>query len=138
MGGLNSEIEEDTTTIVVESANFDGDSVRTTSKKLGLRTEASSRFEKGIDPNLCKDAADRFCRLVEKLGAGKVVQGTVDVYPKEEKAITTDARVDRVNAVLGIDISREDMEKMLTSLEIKVEGSGNIIKVTPQIGRAHV
>lgn len=131
MGGLNSEIEEDTTTIVVESANFDGDSVRTTSKKLGLRTEASSRFEKGIDPNLCKDAADRFCRLVEKLGAGKVVQATVDVYPKEEKAITTDARVDRVNAVLGIDISREDMEKMLTSLEMRVEGSGNIIKVTP-------
>lgn len=72
MGGLNSEIEEDTKTIIIESANFNGDSVRTTAKKLGLRTEASSRFEKGIDPNLTEAAADRVCRLIEMIGAGKV------------------------------------------------------------------
>ena len=72
MGGLNSEIEEDTESIIIESANFNGDSVRSTAKKLGLRTEASSRFEKGIDPNLTEAAADRVCRLIEMTGAGKV------------------------------------------------------------------
>lgn len=131
MGGLNSEIEEDTTTIIVESANFSGDSVRATSKKLGLRTEASSRFEKGIDPNLCEAAADRVCRLIELIGAGKVCKGSVDNYPNPEAAKTIDIRVDRINHVLGIDITREDMVSMLESLEIKVEGSGNIMTVTP-------
>ena len=131
MGGLNSEIEEDTTTIIVESANFSGDSVRATSKKLGLRTEASSRFEKGIDPNLCEAAADRVCRLIELIGAGKVCRGSVDNYPNPEVAKTIDIRVDRINHVLGIDITREDMVSMLESLEIKVEGSGNVMTVTP-------
>ncbi|MDO4859930.1 MAG: phenylalanine--tRNA ligase subunit beta [Bacillota bacterium] len=131
MGGLNSEIEEDTTTILVESANFNGDSIRATSKKLGLRTEASSRFEKGIDPNLCQAAADRFCRLVEILGCGKVAKGTVDVYPAVEEAKSVDVRVDRVNSVLGIDLSREEMVSMLEALEMKVEGEGNIMTVTP-------
>ncbi|MBR6444011.1 MAG: phenylalanine--tRNA ligase subunit beta, partial [Firmicutes bacterium] len=131
MGGLNSEIEEDTTTILVESANFNGDSIRTTSKKLGLRTEASSRFEKGIDPNLCQAAADRFCRLVEILGCGKVAQGTVDVYPTVEEAKPVDVRVDRVNSVLGIDLTREEMVSMLEALEMKVEGEGNVMTVTP-------
>ena len=131
MGGLNSEIEEDTTTIIVESANFSGDSVRATSKKLGLRTEASSRFEKGIDPNLCEAAADRVCRLIELIGAGKVCRGSVDNYPNPETAKTIDIRVDRINHVLGIDITREDMVSMLESIEIKVEGSGNVMTVTP-------
>lgn len=131
MGGLNSEIEEDTTTIIVESANFSGDSVRATSKKLGLRTEASSRFEKRIDPNLCEAAADRVCRLIELIGAGKVCRGSVDNYPNPETAKTIDIRVDRINHVLGIDITREDMVSMLESLEIKVEGSGNVMTVTP-------
>ncbi len=131
MGGLNSEIEEDTTTIVIESANFNGDSVRATSRKLALRTEASGRFEKGIDPNLCEAAADRVCKLIEMLGAGKVCKGKVDVYPNPETAKTIDIRVDRINKVLGIEISREEMVKYLSSLEIKVEGEGNIMKVTP-------
>ncbi len=131
MGGLNSEIEEDTTTIVIESANFNGDSVRATSRKLALRTEASGRFEKGIDPNLCEAAADRVCKLIEMLGAGKVCKGKVDVYPNPETAKTIDIRVDRINKVLGIEISREEMVKYLTNLEIKVEGEGNIMTVTP-------
>ena len=131
MGGLNSEIEEDTTTIIVESANFNGDSVRATSKKLGLRTEASARFEKGIDPNLCEAAADRVCRLIELIGAGKVCKGSVDNYPQPEEAKTIDVRVDRINHVLGIELSREEMVDILESLEIKVEGSGNIMTVTP-------
>lgn len=131
MGGLNSEIEEDTTTIIIESANFNGDSVRATSKKLGLRTEASSRFEKGIDPNLCEAAADRVCRLIELTGAGRVCQGRVDAYPSPEKAKTIDVRVDRINYVLGTALGREQMEKILRGLEIKVEGSGNVMTVTP-------
>lgn len=131
MGGLNSEITDDTQTIIVESANFNGDSVRTTAKKLGLRTEASARFEKGIDPNLTEAAADRVCRLIELIGAGKVCKGSVDVYPNPVKADTIDVRVSRINKVLGIDISREEMVSMLEGLEIKVEGSGDIMTVTP-------
>ena len=131
MGGLNSEIEADTTTILVESANFNGDSVRATSKKLGLRTEASSRFEKGIDPNLCQAAADRVCRLIEILGCGKVATGTVDVYPKEFEAKPIDVRVDRVNKVLGIELPASEMIRIFESLEMKVEGDGPILKVTP-------
>lgn len=131
MGGLNSEIEADTTTILVESANFNGDSVRATSKKLGLRTEASSRFEKGIDPNLCQAAADRVCRLIEILGCGKVASGTVDVYPKEFEAQAIDVRVDRINKVLGIDLPAREMIRIFESLEMKVEGEGPVLKVTP-------
>lgn len=131
MGGLNSEIEDDTTTILVESANFNGDSVRATSKALGLRTEASSRFEKGIDPNLCQAAADRVCRLIEILGCGKVASGTVDVYPKKFTAEPIDVRVDRVNKVLGIELSRDEMVKIFESLEMRVEGDGQTMKVTP-------
>ncbi|WP_269477474.1 phenylalanine--tRNA ligase subunit beta [Hominibacterium faecale] len=131
MGGLNSEIEKDTTTILIESANFNGDSVRATSKKLGLRTEASSRFEKGIDPNLCQAAADRVCRLIEILGCGKVASGTVDVYPNQFKAPVIDVRVSRVNHVLGTDLSRQDMTGIFESLEMIVEGEGDIMKVTP-------
>ena len=131
MGGMNSEIEPDTTTIVVESANFTGDSIRATSKKLTLRTEASSRFEKGIDPNLCEDAANRVCRLIEILGAGTVCAGSVDVYPSEETAKTLDVRVDRINKVLGIQLTREDMTEILEGLEMKVSGEGNVLSVTP-------
>lgn len=131
MGGLNSEIEEDTTTILIESANFNGDSIRSTSKKLGLRTEASSRFEKGIDPNLCQAAADRVCRLIEILGCGKVASGTVDVYPKEFTAHTIDVRPERINKVLGIHLPTEEMVKIFESLEMKVEGQDPVLKVTP-------
>ena len=131
MGGLNSEIEDDTNTIIIESANFNGDSIRNTSKKLTLRTEASSRFEKGIDPNLCEDAADRVCRLIELIGAGKVCKGSVDVYPNPEVAKTIDVRVSRINYVLGINMDRQSMVDIFQSLEIKTAGEGDIITVTP-------
>ncbi len=131
MGGLNSEIEEGTTTIIIESANFNGDSVRATSKNLTLRTEASSRFEKGIDPNLCEAAADRVCKLIEMVGAGKVCKGRVDAYPNPETAKTIDIRVDRINKVLGIELTREEMVEILEGLEINVVGEGNIMTVTP-------
>ncbi len=131
MGGLDSEIEGDTNMVLVESANFLGDSVRASSKKLGLRTEASGRFEKGIDPNLAKDACDRFCYLVELLGAGTVLSGDVDVYPNVEKAQTLKVRASRINHVLGVDIPAEQMAEYFRGLEMQVSLDGDIITVTP-------
>lgn len=131
MGGINSEILPDTNMVVIESANFEGSSVRQTSKKLGLRTEASGRYEKGIDPNLCEAAADRVCKLVELLGCGKVLSGSVDVYKKPETAPQVNARVSRINRVLGTDLSREEMVKILEGLEMKVEGEGDNMMITP-------
>ncbi|MDD6154746.1 MAG: phenylalanine--tRNA ligase subunit beta [Eubacteriales bacterium] len=131
MGGLNSEIVDDTDTVVLEAASFVGSNIRKTSKKLNLRTEASGRYEKGIDPNLCHEAADRFCRLVQDLGAGTVLEGAVDVYKNPETAPTVTARVSRINKVLGTDIPREQMVKYLESLEMKVEGEGDEMIVTP-------
>lgn len=131
MGGLNSEITDETDTVVLESANFVDNSVRMTSKKLGLRTESSARYEKGIDPNLCEKAADRVCRLIELLGCGKVLTGAVDVYPDKAEALPVSARVSRINKVLGTELSREEMEKYLTGLEMKVDGKGDEMLVTP-------
>ena len=138
MGGLNSEIENDTQTIIVESANFLGNSVRTTAKRLGLRTEASSRYEKGIDPNLCQDAADRVCYLIELIGAGTVVGGRVDVYPTPEEPRTVRGRVSRINKVLGIEISREQMVAYFESLEMQVAGDGDDLYVTPPTVRQDI
>ncbi|MDD6255774.1 MAG: phenylalanine--tRNA ligase subunit beta [Eubacteriales bacterium] len=131
MGGLNSEITENTDTVVLESANFNGDSVRLTAKKLGLRTEASGKFEKGIDANLCARAADRFCRLVEELGCGTVVGGSVDVYPEVQAPRPLDVRVSRINKVLGTDIPGQDMADIFRSLEMEAELNGDIIHVVP-------
>ena len=131
MGGLNSDIKPDTNMVLIESANFLGDSVRQTSKKLTLRTEASGRFEKGIDPNLAKDACDRVCYLIELLGAGTVLTGDVDVYPVPEKAKTMDVRVSRINKVLGIDIPGEQMVDYFKALEMEASLNGDIITVTP-------
>ena len=130
MGGLNSEIEADTNTIVIESANFLGSSVRSTSAKLKLRTEASGRYEKGIDPNLCEAAADRVCALIELIGAGTVVGGSVDVYPEVEEAKAVHGRVSRINKILGLELDREEMVKYFESLEMKVEGEGDDMYVT--------
>lgn len=130
MGGLDSEIKPDTETVVLESANFVGASVRQTSKKLGLRTEASGRYEKGIDPNLCEIAADRVCALIDELGYGKVLDGSVDIYKSPEHPKVVSARVSRINKVLGTNISRDEMVAILESLEMKVQGSGDDMIVT--------
>ncbi len=131
MGGLDSEIASDTNMVLVESANFNGDSIRKSSKELNHRTEASGRFEKGIDPNLAKDACDRFCYLVEQLGAGTVLTGDVDVYPNPEKATTLKIRVSRINHVLGINIPGDQMLGYLKNLEMDASLDGDIITVTP-------
>lgn len=131
MGGLDSEIQEDTTTILIESANFDGDNIRKSTKQLAHRTEASSRFEKGIDPNLSQSAVDRMCHLIEELGYGKVEKGCVDSYPNKLYPWSCDVRTARVNHVLGTDISADEMVNILKSLECEVCGNDEIITVTP-------
>ncbi|NFE74510.1 phenylalanine--tRNA ligase subunit beta [Clostridium botulinum] len=130
MGGLNSEIKEDTTEVIFESANFDGTNIRVNSKKLNLRSEASGRFEKDIDPNLAKLAIDRACALICELGAGEVVEGTIDIYnkKKEEGKVIVDSNW--VNKFLGTDLSKEEMKKCLDSVDLFTEIDGDNLNVT--------
>lgn len=121
MGGFNSEVKPDTTTVVFESATFDAASVRLTAQKVGLRTEASSRYEKGLDVLNTFPAVERACQLVEELGCGEIVGGTIDVYGKPYVERVHDFRPDKINAFLGTDIPVEDMVKYLTDLEFKVD-----------------
>lgn len=124
MGGASTEISGSTKRMLLESANFFGPSVRRTSRRVGLRSEASSRFEKGIDSNLCEIAANRACELIEALGAGKVTKGSVDVYPGKKDALKVVLRPDRVNGLLGTNICAQTMKDMLKRLEIEVESGG--------------
>ena len=121
MGGLNSEIEDNTSTVVFESAVFYGGAVRKTAKKVGLRTESSSRYEKGLSPENAIRAINRAVELVVLLGAGKEVEGKVDVYPTKQKVNKIKLDVDRINLLLGTNISKEDMINILEKLDIKVE-----------------
>ena len=121
MGGFNSEIEDDTTTVVFESATFDAVSVRLTAQKAGLRTEASSRYEKGLDANNTIPAIERACQLVEILGCGEIVGGIIDVKGNMKSATQLPFRPEKINAFLGIDISKEEMAGYLTAIEFEVD-----------------
>ena len=122
MGGENSEIVADTADVVFESANFDGTSIRQTALALGMRTEASGKFEKNIDPLLTVPAVNRACELVELLGAGEVLDGMIDVLNDIPQPRTVTLEPERINALLGTDISEADMVEYLRRLEIPVEG----------------
>ncbi len=122
MGGENSEITNDSAAILFESANFNGVSVRKTAQKLGLRTESSSRYEKGLDPNNVIAAVNRACELVELLGAGEVADGIIDVDNSGKQPRKIALRPDKINAFLGTDIPREFMVKTLTDLGFVIEG----------------
>ena len=122
MGGENSEIMDDTVDVVFESANFNGTFIRQTALALGMRTEASGKFEKNIDPLLTLPAVDRACELVELLGAGEVMDGVIDVLNDIPEPRTIELEPDRINALLGTDISEADMVEYLRRLEIPVEG----------------
>ena len=121
MGGFNSEVKDDTTTVVFESATFDGASVRLTAQRVGLRTEASSRYEKGLDYNNTVPAVERACQLVEQLGCGENVGGMIDVMGNVTDMKTLPFRPDKINAFLGTDISTEDIVKIFDALEIKTD-----------------
>lgn len=125
MGGENSEINDATTTIVFESANFNGPSVRTTARDIGLRTESSGRYEKGLDPENTLPAIERACELVELLGAGEVVKGIIDVYPKKPEQRVIKFEPERINAFLGTDVPVSEMEDIFKKLNIVLK-DGNL------------
>lgn len=127
MGGENSGIHDDTVTVVFESANFLGSSVRTTAKKLGMRTEASSRFEKGLDPTVCLTAADRACELAILLGAGEPVNGAIDVDNSAKATAPIKLETNWINRFLGISVPREDMLRTLESIGCTVKGDDIIV-----------
>lgn len=129
MGGENSEVMDDTTTVVFEFANFDGTNIRLTSKKLGLRTEASNKYEKNLDPNLIDMAINRACGLIEQIGAGDVVGGTIDIYPQKAEPKTVEVSCSWINRFLGTNIDKKDIKAYLERLQLKVEGD-EILKLT--------
>ena len=122
MGGANSEIVGDTAMVLFESANFNGTSVHRTAAALNMRTDASSRYEKGLDPMNTLKAVERACELVELLGAGEVAEGVMDVIAKDSNPVTVKLEPEKVNGLLGTDVSREEMVRILEALDFKVEG----------------
>jgi phenylalanyl-tRNA synthetase beta chain len=130
MGGLNSEVENDTKTILLESAYFNPTIIRRSARKLGLSSESSYRFERGVDPNGVVVAADRAAALMAELAGGEVAAGVVDNYAKKIDPVTLELRLHRVKKVLGIEIPPSFMEKTLKCLGMKVE-SGDPLKVSP-------
>lgn len=118
MGGLDSEVTESTKTILIESANFNGKSVRLTSRSLGLRTDASSRYEKDLDPNLSQEVCDRVCQLIAETGAGTVVKGAIDRYKVKSDKRKISVNPQRVNRLLGVKIETGEMVNILNTLNL--------------------
>ena len=127
MGGENSMITDDVKTMLFEAACFDGTNIRLASKRVGLRTDASGKFEKGLDPNNAQAAIDRACQLIEELDAGDVVNGTVDVYPVKREPVRIPFEPDRINALLGTDISKEQMLEYYKPIELEYDEKTNEI-----------
>ncbi len=129
MGGENSKITDDVKTMLFEAACFDGTNIRLSGKKLGMRTDAQAKFEKGLDPNTTMEAMNRACQLIEELGAGTVVGGCVDIYPekREEKTVAYD--VERINSLLGTDISEEEMISYFEMVDLPVDREKKLVHV---------
>lgn len=123
MGGGNSEITDKTNTIVFESANFNGTSIRKTAIALGMRTDASGRFEKGLDPMNTVAAVERACELIELLDAGEVMDGVIDVVAVEPKEVRLELEPEHINALLGTHLDRDFMVKVLEKLEFTMDGN---------------
>ena len=121
MGGENSMITDDVQTMLFEAACFDGTNIRKSSKKIGLRTDASGKFEKGLDPNNAEAAIDRACQLIEELGAGEVVGGMVDVYSKKKEPVRVSFDADKINKLLGTDISKEEMLGYFRKIDLEFD-----------------
>lgn len=121
MGGANSEVTDGTTTVLFESACFNAAAVRRGAKALGMRTDASALFEKGLDSENCLPAINRACQLMEELGAGEVVGGVIDVYPVPKVQVVLPFEPGRMNAFLGLELTEKEMIDILASLDFKVE-----------------
>lgn len=132
MGGLATEVTAETSAVLLEAAFFNPISIRKTSKILGLRSEASLRFEKGIDISGCTRAADRAAQLICEMGAGEIVSGRIDVYPSPQPERVVPLRPARASYVLGVDISREEAARILTDLQFKArDGAGELLVTVP-------
>ena len=129
MGGENSMITENVHTMLFEAACFDGTNIRKSSKKIGLRTDASAKFEKGLDPNLAMEAMNRACQLVEELGAGEVVGGAVDIYPVKREGIRIPFEPEKYNKLLGTDIDKETMIGYFKKIDLGYNEATNEILV---------
>ena len=127
MGGENSEITDTTSTVVFESAMFHGSTVRITAKKLGMRTEASARFEKGLDSENTLPALERACELVELLGAGDVVPGIIDEYPVKKEVFKVPFEPEKISRILGLDIDASEMKKYLERLYFTFDGNDVVV-----------
>ena len=127
MGGENSMITDDVDAILFEAACFDGTNIRLSGKKLGMRTDAQSKFEKGLDPNNASTAIDRACQLIEVLGCGEVVGGMVDVYGKVKEPHEIPFQPERINRLLGTDLSAEQMLGYFKSLELEYDADRNVM-----------
>lgn len=127
MGGENSMITDKVQTVLFEAACFDGPNIRLSSKRIGLRTDASGKFEKGLDPNNAQAAIDRACQLMEELGAGEVVGGMVDVYTKKKEPVRVAFEPEKINDLLGTDISKEQMLQYLEKVELAYDAETNEI-----------
>ncbi len=125
MGGENSMITDNVQTMLFEAACFDGTNIRLSSKKVGLRTDASGKFEKGLDPNNAQAAIDRACQLIEELGAGEVVGGMVDVYTKKKVPVRIPFEPEKINALLGTDISAQEMLEYFKMVDLEYDESSN-------------
>ncbi|MDY5025794.1 MAG: phenylalanine--tRNA ligase subunit beta [Oliverpabstia sp.] len=127
MGGENSMITDKVQTVLFEAACFDGPNIRLSSKRIGLRTDASGKFEKGLDPNNAQAAINRACQLMEELGAGEVVGGMVDVYTKKKEPVRVPFEPEKINDLLGTDISKEQMLEYLAKVELAYDAETNEI-----------
>ena len=127
MGGENSMITDDVKTMLFEAACFDGTNIRLSAKRIGLQTDASRKFDKGLDPNNAKAAIDRACQLVEELGCGEVVGGTVDVYSRKKEPVRVSFEPDKINALLGTQITSEQMLEYFRPLELAYDEETNEI-----------
>lgn len=123
MGGENSKITDDVKTMVFECACFDGTNIRHSAKKLGLRTDASGKYEKGLDPNNAEDAMNRACQLVEELGVGEVVGGMIDIYPVKKEGIRIPFNAAKINRLLGTEIEEAAMKEYLSRLDLGFDES---------------
>ena len=129
MGGENSMITDNVKTVLFEAACFDGTNIRLASKRIGLQTDASFKFTKGLDPNPAMEAINRACQLVEEIGCGDVVGGVVDIYPEPVKEKVLEFEPDRYNKLLGTDISKEEMLTYLTKLELVYNEQDNTLTI---------
>lgn len=129
MGGENSMITDHVTTMLFEAACFDGTNIRKSGKRIGLRTDASAKFEKGLDPNLAMEAMNRACQLVEELGVGEVVGGAVDIYPVKREGVKIPFEPDKYNKLLGTDILAGDMIGYFKKIDLGYDEATNEILV---------